>query len=179
MAADQGTTVKVRVSFTDDANNPETRTSAATAAVSAAANTLATGAPTITGTAQVGQTLTAGTTAIMDANGLTSVSYTYQWIRVATDNTETNIAAATASTYTLVAADQGTTIKVTVSFTDDANNPETRTSAATATVSAAVTGTPEPEPVPVPALPLLGQLLLALGLAGAGAMRLVRSARRP
>ena len=47
-------------------------------------NTLATGAPTITGTAQVGQTLTADTTAIMDADdGLTSVSYTYQWIRVA------------------------------------------------------------------------------------------------
>ena len=137
VAADQGTTVKVTVSFTDDANNPETLTSAATAAVSAAANTLATGAPTITGTAQVGQTLTAGTTAIMDADGLTSVSYTYQWIRVATDNTETNISSATASTYTLVAADQGTTVKVTVSFTDDANNPETRTSAATAAVSAA------------------------------------------
>ena len=92
----------------------------------AAGNTAATGAPTITGTAQVGQTLTAGTTAIMDADGLTSVSYTYQWIRVATDNTETNISSATASTYTLVAADQGTTVKVTVSFTDDANNPETR-----------------------------------------------------
>ena len=135
VAADQGTTVKVTVSFTDDANNPETLTSAATAAVAAAANTLATGAPTITGTAQVGQTLTAGTTAIMDADGLTSVSYTYQWIRVATDNTETNISSATASTYTLVAADQGTTVKVTVSFTDDANNPETLTSAATAAVS--------------------------------------------
>ena len=54
----------------------------------AAANTPATGAPTITGTAQVGQTLTAGTTAIVDADGLTSVSYTYQWIRVATDNTD-------------------------------------------------------------------------------------------
>ena len=103
----------------------------------AAGNTAATGAPTITGTAQVGQMLTAGTTAIMDADGLTSVSYTYQWIRVATDNTETNISSATASTYTLVAADQGTTVKVTVSFTDDANNPETRTSAATAAVSAA------------------------------------------
>ena len=184
VAADQGTTVKVTVSFTDDANNPETRTSAATATVSAAANTLATGAPTITGTAQVGQPLTAGTTAIMDADGLTSVSYTYQWIRVATDNTETNISSATASTYTLVAADQGTTVKVTVSFTDDANNPETRTSAATATVTATpVVPTrepePEPEPEPVPALPLLGQLLLALGLAGAGAMRLVRAARRP
>ena len=137
VAADQGTTVKVTVSFTDDANNPETLTSAATATVSAAANTLATGAPTITGTAQVGQPLTAGTTAIMDADGLTSVSYTYQWIRVATDNTETNISSATASTYMLVAADQGTTVKVTVSFTDDANNPETLTSAATAAVSAA------------------------------------------
>ena len=137
VAADQGTTVKVRVSFTDDASNAETRTSAATAAVSAAPNTPATGAPTITGTAQVGQTLTAGTTAIVDADGLTSVSYTYQWIRVATDNTETNISGATASTHTLVAADQGTTIKVTVSFTDDASNAETLTSAATAAVAAA------------------------------------------
>ena len=102
-------------------------------------NTPATGAPTITGTAQVGQTLTAGTTAIVDADGLTSVSYTYQWIRVATDNTETNISGATASTYTLVAADQGTTIKVRVSFTDDASNAETLTSAATAAVSADTT----------------------------------------
>ena len=33
--------------------------------------------------------------------------------------------------------------------------------------------------VPTPVLPLLGQLLLALGLAGAGAMRLARAARRP
>ena len=135
--ADLGTTLKVRVSFTDDASNAETRTSAATAPVAAAANTPATGAPTITGTAQVGQTLTAGTTAIMDADGLTTPSYTYQWIRVATDNTETNISGATASTYTLVAADQGTTVKVTVSFTDDASNPETLTSAATAPVAAA------------------------------------------
>ena len=99
-------------------------------------NTPATGAPTITGTAQVGQTLTAGTTAIMDADGLTSVSYTYQWIRTAT-GVDTNISGATASTYTLVAADLGTTIKVTVSFTDDASNAETLTSAATAAVSAA------------------------------------------
>ena len=142
VGADLGKTIKVKVSFTDDASNPETLTSTATAAVAAAANTPATGAPAITGAAQVGQTLTAGTTAIMDANGLTSVSYTYQWIRVATDNTETNIASATASTYTLVAADQGTTIKVTVSFTDDASNAETLTSAATAAVAAAVPNNP-------------------------------------
>ena len=99
--------------------------------------TNATGAPAITGTPQVGETLTAVTTAIMDADGLTTPGYTYQWIRVATDNTETNISMATSSTYTLVTDDQGKTIKVKVSFTDDANNPETLTSAATAAVAAA------------------------------------------
>ena len=186
VAADLGTTVQVTVSFTDDANNPETRTSAATATVAAAPNTLATGAPTITGTAQVGQTLTAGTTAIMDADGLTSPTYTYQWIRV--DGTEADIAAANSSTYILVDADLGTTLKVRVTFADDLGHTETLTSAATATVTATPAvptrepfpePEPEPEPEPVPALPLLGQLLLALGLAGAGAMRLVRAARRP
>ena len=134
--ADQGATIKVQVRFNDDADNPETLTSTATAAVAAAPNTAATGAPTITGTAQVGQTLTAVTTAIMDAEGLINVSYMYQWIRTAS-GTDTNIAGAMASTYTLVEADQGATIKVRVSFTDDANNNETLTSAATAAVSAA------------------------------------------
>ena len=139
VAADLGTTVKVRVSFTDDASNAETLTSAATAAVSAAPNTPATGAPTITGTPTVGETLTAGTTAIVDADGLTTPGYTYQWIRVATDNTETNISMATTSTYTLVTDDLGTTIKVKVSFTDDASNAETLTSVATAAVAADTT----------------------------------------
>ena len=101
-------------------------------------NTPATGAPTITGMAQVGQTLTAATTAIMDANGLTTPGYTYQWIRTAA-GVDTNISMATASTYTLVTDDLGTTIKVKVSFTDDASNPETLTSAATAAVTAAAT----------------------------------------
>ena len=55
--------------------------------VKTSTNTAATGAPTITGTATVGETLTAVTTAIMDDDGLTNVSYTYQWIRVATDST--------------------------------------------------------------------------------------------
>ena len=39
--------------------------------------------------------------------------------------------------------------------------------------------TPGPEPVPTPALPLLGQLLLALGLAGAGARFMYRRPRVP
>ena len=64
----------------------------------------------------------------MDADGLTSVSYTYQWIRGPLTGVDTNISGATASTYTLVAADLGTTVKVRVSFTDDASNAETLTS---------------------------------------------------
>ena len=251
VAADQGKTIKVKVSFTDDASHPETRTSAATAAVTAAANSAptvandipdqtvtagmmltynfpantfsdtdgdtltytatkadgtalpswlsftgdtrtfagtpeagdvgtvtvkvtasdgnggsvsdefdilvssaannaATGAPTITGTAQVGQTLTAVTTAVMDADGLTSVSYAYQWIRV--NGTDADISGAMSSTYTLVAADQGKTITVKVSFTDDASNPETLTSAATAAVTAAPVTDPDPEPEEVTVL---------------------------
>ena len=135
-ADDEGRTIKVKVSFTDDADNGETLTSAATAAVDAEPNSPATGTPTITGTAQVGQTLTADTSAIADADGLTNVSYSYQWI--ANDGTsDTAISGATNSTYTLVNADEGGTIKVRVSFTDDAGNDETLTSGATATVDAA------------------------------------------
>ena len=105
-----------------------------------AANTPATGAPTITGTAQVGETLTAVTTGIMDADGLTSPTYTYQWIRV--DGTEADIAGANSSTYTLGAADLGKTLKVRVTFDDDASHTEMLTSAATATVTATTVTTP-------------------------------------
>ena len=70
-------------------------------------------------------------------NGLTSVSYTYQWIRVATAATRDEHLRGDGEHPHLVAADQGTTIKVTtVSFTDDASNPETLTSATTAVVTA-------------------------------------------
>ena len=82
----------------------------------------------------MGQTLTAATTGITDADGLTSPTYTYQWIRV--DGTEADIAAANSSTYILVAADLGTTLKVRVTFADDLGHTETLTSAATATVTA-------------------------------------------
>ncbi len=128
---DRGKSVKVRVSFTDDAGNPETRTSANTATVEARANSPATGAPTISGTAQVGETLTADTSGIADADGLSNVQYEYQWLA-----DDSDISGATNATYTLVDADEGKAIKVRVSFTDDAGNPETRTSANTATVEA-------------------------------------------
>ena len=99
----------------------------------AATNSAATGAPTITGTALVGDPMRAVTSGIMDADGLTSPTFTYQWIRV-DGATESDISGATSSTYTPVAADLGKTIKVKVSFTDDGSNAETLTSAATAAV---------------------------------------------
>ena len=134
-AADKGNAIKVRVSFTDDADNEESLTSAATASVAARLNSVATGAPTITGTAQVGQTLTADTSGIADADGMTNATFSYQWN--ANDGiADTDIAGATGSTYTLAATDEGNAIKVRVSFTDDADNDETLTSAATASVAA-------------------------------------------
>ena len=129
--ADQGWTVKVRVVFTDDAGNAESLTSAATVAVAPKPNTLATGLPTISGTPQVGETLTADVASIDDADGLTNVSYRYQWIAGATD-----ISGATGSTYLLTTSEQGRTVQVKVTFTDDADNQESLTSAATEPVAA-------------------------------------------
>ena len=96
-----------------------------------AANSPATGAPTISGTAQVGETLTADTSGITDTDGLTNAAYTYQWQAGGAD-----ISGATDSTYTLADADEGAAISVTVSFTDDGGNDESLTSAASAAVAA-------------------------------------------
>ena len=95
-------------------------------------NSPATGAPTISGTAQVGETLTANTSGIADADGLANATFSYQWLA-----DDSDISGATNATYTLVAADEGKAIKVQVGFTDDAGNEETLTSAATGAVSAA------------------------------------------
>ena len=135
--SEQGKAIRVRVSFTDDEGNPETVTSAGTAAVAARPNTPAAGTPTINGTAQVGQRLTADTSGITDADGLTNVSFSYQWL--ADDRL---IWGARDSSYTLVDADEDSAIKVRVRFTDDRGHTETLTSAATAAVAAAPAETP-------------------------------------
>ena len=135
-AADEGKTIRVRGTFTDDAGNDESLTSAPTATV-AASNTPATGEPAITGTAQVGETLTADTTDISDSDGLINAIFTYRWLA-----DDTDIQDATGSTYTVDAADEGKTIRVRVSFTDDGGNQERRTSDVTVAVAAAPSPTP-------------------------------------
>ena len=138
-ADDEGKTIKVRVSFTDDGGNQETRTSDVTVAVAAIPNSAATGAPTISGTAQVGQMLTASTSGISDSDGLTNVTFTYQWLS-SDGASDSDISGASSSTYTLVESDEGKTIKVRVSFTDDRGHQETLTS--TPTVAAASAPSP-------------------------------------
>ncbi len=100
----------------------------------------ATGAPTISGTPEVNQTLTADISGIMDADGLPAADqFSYQWIR--SDGTDdSDISGATDSTYKLKAADLGKTIKVRVTFTDEGGTEETLTSDATTAVAADTTG---------------------------------------
>ena len=139
--ADEGKAIKVRVTFTDDAGNAESLTSDARLSAPPliirdaeviVSNTTATGEPTITGTIRVGETLTADTTDLSDSDGLNNATFTYQWLADDADITD-----ATGSTYALVAADEGKTIKVRVTFTDDSGHQETLTSAATVAVASA------------------------------------------
>ena len=109
----------------------------------AGTNTPATGSPSITGTVQVGETLTADTSGISDSDGLGGVTYAYQWLA-----DDADISGATGTTYTLVDADEGKSIKVQVSFTDDAGNDESLTSDATAAVAAVESPATEPPPAP-------------------------------
>ena len=145
--ADQSKYLRVRVNFQDDDGNAETATSDASGPVAAEANVAATGQPTISGTAQVGEDLTASTSGISDANGLTNPSYDYQWLRAGTaTGTGSEISGARSATYRLVEADQGKYVRVRVSFQDDDGNDETATSDATGPVAAepnvAATGQP-------------------------------------
>ena len=95
-----------------------------------AVNDAATGGPSISGTATVGQTLKASTSGIGDVDGKTKAdagdmdfAYAYQWVRV-DGTTETDISGATSGTYTLADADAGKKVKVKVTFTDDDGTTE-------------------------------------------------------
>ena len=104
-------------------------TSGSPTSILPAMNTAAAGAPTITGTPQVGAELTASASGISDVDGLANADFAYQWIRADGD-----ISGATGSTYTMVAADEDERLKVRISFSDDAGNAESLTSAAMAPV---------------------------------------------
>ena len=98
-------------------------------------NREATGAPTITGTPKVGETLTAHSSGISDPDGNANATYSYQWI--ASDGTvDSDIDGAIHGTYSPAYDQVGNFIKVRASFSDDAGFLESRTSAATTEVEA-------------------------------------------
>ena len=93
----------------------------------------------ISGTVQVGQTLTAGEVTDPDSpDPSRPVTVTaHQW-----QSDSTNIDSATSATYTLTAADAGKAIQVTVTYTDGEGTGKTVTSAATVRVLAAPANQP-------------------------------------
>jgi hypothetical protein len=121
--ADVGTRITVRVSYTDARGRAEVVTSAQTSFI-ANINDAPTGAVTISGTTNPGQTLTALAGTIADADGLGA--FGYQWLRDGT-----NIAGATAASYLLDVADVGARISVRVSWTDARGTAEFLVSAQT------------------------------------------------
>ena len=111
------------------------------ARAAAGANAAPAGLPAISGTAQVGETLTASADAITDADGIGNAVFAWQWL--ANDGaTEAAVAGATASTYTVAPADAGKTLRVRVTFTDDKGTEEVLVSAPTETVAAVAPDAP-------------------------------------
>jgi Ca2+-binding RTX toxin-like protein len=95
------------------------------------ANQPATGVPTLsTTTPQQGVALTASTTGITDADGLVGTTFNFQWQAGTTD-----ILGATSASFTPTTAEVGQTLRVVVSFVDNAGNREQVISASTAAVT--------------------------------------------
>jgi len=82
-----------------------------------------TGTVSITGTAQVGQTLTANTTSL---NGSGTINYQWKRGNSSTDTNPTNIGD-NLSTYSLVSADEGKYIKVTVTRSENIGSVDSNT----------------------------------------------------
>ena len=102
------------------------------------ANSVPTGEPEIDGTLRVGSTLTATTSNIADADGMTEAAFTYQWKRIDPTSTDTegeDITGATEQTYVVTSGDVDNALRVVVTFTDDADNVESLPSPATETVT--------------------------------------------
>ena len=118
---------------TRDVNNPRKEVKSVTRTPSSE-NSPASGLPSIVGLAKVGGTLTTETSEISDADGLKGIDFSYQWISNDGQD-DKQVEGATGSSYTPVEADVGTTLKVLVSFIDNAGNSEELTSAPTSPVA--------------------------------------------
>lgn len=182
-SADVGHSLRVTVTA-KNASGSATSTSAPTAVVSSAAAPGNTAAPTVSGTTQIGSTLTV-------TNGSWSGSptgYTYAWSRC--DQTGSSCAAiggATAATYKLQQVDAGTTLRATVTATNSAGSTSA-TSVPTAVVQsppptvvngcpASGSGTIQVKDVGAPARLVLDRQTLTPGIVTPGARTIQLSVR--
>jgi hypothetical protein len=138
VALTTGAATNVRYSSRDGANPPQLVISASPSSPPGTPPTN-TSAPTISGSVQQGQTLTASNGTW---SGSTPMSFAYQWRRCdSAGGTCTSIAGATGQSYALVAADVGTTMRVVVTASNSAGS-SSATSAQTAVVQAAPSSIP-------------------------------------
>jgi hypothetical protein len=112
-AADVGSTLRVLVTGTSSASS--TAESAKTGVVTAGAAPASTSQPSISGSALVGETLTAGNGGW---SGDTPITYSYQWQRCNSSGSSCSNVGANSSKYTLVSADGGHTMRVVVTATN-------------------------------------------------------------
>jgi len=145
--ADVGFTIRVEVKAFN-ADGKGTATSNATAVVTGGGSgPTSTGPPTITGTAQVGQTLT-GSNGTWDSEYLTS--FAYGWLRCDANGSNcAAIAGATATSYVVATADQGSTLRFQVNATNPAGTTQVN-SAQTTLVPGGKPSSPPPPPPPPP-----------------------------
>ncbi len=135
VTGDVGSTIVVNVTASNGGGNAS-KASAATGVVQAASAVAPVNsvAPSISGTAQDGQVLTA---ALGSWSGTQPISYAYQWQRCdQTGGGCSNIAGATGATYPVVTGDVGSTIVVNVTASNGGGNAS-KASAATGVVQAA------------------------------------------
>jgi len=128
VSADAGATIRCVVTATNSAGSASANSNSTAAVAQAPANTAA---PTISGTTQVGSTLSSTTGTW---TGTPTPTYSYQWQR-----NGSNIGGATGSTYALVTSDEGKSIRCVVTATNSAGSVSANSNA-TAAVSAPAFG---------------------------------------
>ena len=155
--ADVGSTVRVVVTASN-AGGSATVPSAATAVVAGPLPPANMSAPTISGTAQEGQMLSADPGSW---SGTAPIGYAYQWRRCdAGGGSCVDIIPAAAQTYTLTAADLGSTIRVVVTASNSVGS-STAASAQTAVVVAGATAPANTSPPSISGTAQAGQTLSA------------------
>jgi hypothetical protein len=137
VAGDAAAYLRVTVTATNAAGSAAASSSAVGPVTSAPANTAA---PSITGAAQVGQTLTASSGTW---TGTQPITYAYQWQKASSSGGPyADVAGAASAAYSPVAGDSGAYLRVTVTATNGAGSAAASSDAVGPVSSAPVNATP-------------------------------------